>query len=208
MSAIVVTHEHGDHVRGVGPLARACGASVWMTSGSARACARVLGEVPDLRIVPGHAPFSIGDIELAPFPVPHDALEPVQFVFSDGRARLGVLTDAGCVTPHMRACLNRVGALMLECNHDRRLLENGSYPPALKQRIGGRLGHLDNEQAADLLGSLDTRRLHHVVAAHLSENNNTPMLAQAALARVLGGAPDDVAVADQDDGLDWRELIN
>jgi len=138
--------------------------------------------------------------------VPHDAREPTQFVVGDGRRRLGVLTDAGCVTPHMVEMLDGCDGLVLECNHDAEMLRNGSYPWSLKQRVGGRLGHLDNMSAASLLGQIDRRRLQHVVAAHLSEQNNTPALARAALAGVLVCQPQEVAVADQQQGFDWRQL--
>jgi phosphoribosyl 1,2-cyclic phosphodiesterase len=156
--------------------------------------------------IDSHAAFVVGDIEVRPFPVPHDAREPVQFVFSDGRSVFGLLTDTGCVTPHMIAMLSACDALMLECNHDLDLLADGNYPVALKRRIAGRFGHLDNASAADLLARIDHRRLKHVVAAHLSQENNRPELARGALASVLGCAQDWIGVADQDNGLDWRDV--
>ncbi|HTJ96754.1 MAG TPA: MBL fold metallo-hydrolase, partial [Rhodocyclaceae bacterium] len=132
--------------------------------------------------------------------------EPVQFVFSDGQHRLGVLTDLGFSTPHVIDSLTGCEALVLECNHDADMLANGNYPASLKQRIGGRFGHLDNAAAAALLGQLDTSQLQHLIAAHLSEHNNTPLLAQQALADVLGCAADWIGVADQEAGFDWRTL--
>jgi phosphoribosyl 1,2-cyclic phosphodiesterase len=138
--------------------------------------------------------------------VPHDAREPVQYVFSDGDRRLGVLTDTGCVTPHIERCLDGCDALVLECNHDSEMLRRGAYPPQLKTRIAGRLGHLDNAAAAALLATLDRRRLQHVVAAHLSEQNNCPELARAALAGALGCGSEWIGVADQETGFGWREL--
>jgi phosphoribosyl 1,2-cyclic phosphodiesterase len=143
---------------------------------------------------------------VTPFPVPHDAREPVQFVVSDGRVQFGLLTDAGHVTDCMQARLDGCHALALECNHDIDTLRRGSYPPALKERILGRYGHLDNEAAAGLLGRLDGARLQHVVAAHLSEENNTPGLARGALARALGCGPEWIGVADQTVGLEWRDI--
>ena len=106
-------------------------------------------------------------------PVPHDAREPVQFVVADGAHRVGVLTDIGVSTAHVEASLSGCDALVLECNHDLDMLENGDYPYSLKQRIAGRFGHLDNDAAARLLARLDTSRLKHIVAAHLSQQNNT-----------------------------------
>ena len=98
-----------------------------------------------------HAVFAVGDLQVQPYLVPHDAAEPVQFVFSDGARRLGVLTDAGCSTSHIEECLSGADALVLECNHDLDMLMNGPYPPGLKQRVAGRFGHLDNAAAAGLL---------------------------------------------------------
>ena len=208
ITAVVVTHEHGDHVRGVGAFARKFGVPVWMTAGTWRACRAQsgAGPLPDIRLFSSHSVFAIGDVQVEPFPVPHDAHEPAQFVFSDGARRLGVLTDTGCSTPHIECCLNACDALLLECNHDRDLLFSGDYPPSLKERVGGRLGHLDNAASAAILGRLDTSRLTHLVAAHLSEKNNTPALARWALASVLGCAESWIGIADQDRGLGWREL--
>lgn len=203
LDAIVVTHEHADHLGGVAACARRYGIEVFLTHGTLSVAA--FGDLPG-RVFDSHLPFSVGGIELRPFPVPHDAREPVQFVFSDGAGCLGVLTDAGCVTPHMVEMLSGCHALVLECNHDAELLENGSYPRHLKRRIAGRYGHLDNLAAADLLLRIDRSRLRHVVAAHLSQENNTPALATAALAAVLGCTPDWVGVADQELGCDWRDV--
>ena len=202
--AVVVTHEHSDHVGGVATLARSFGLPVWATAGTARAAG--LMEATDCRVFDSHAPFAIGDLEVLPFPVPHDAREPCQFVFGDGARRLGVLTDVGTITPHIVAMLNGCDALMLECNHDLTMLVTGEYTPRLKQRVGGRHGHLNNEQAAALLVSLDRSRLRHLVAAHLSEKNNRPELARRALAAAMNCGDEWIAVADQEQGLDWRDL--
>ncbi|MBI5784107.1 MAG: MBL fold metallo-hydrolase [Rhodocyclales bacterium] len=203
LDAILVTHEHADHVGGAAACARRYAIDVFLTHGTLGAAA--LADV-SLTVIDSHTPFAIGDIELFPFPVPHDAREPAQFVFSDGACRLGVLTDAGCVTPHMVGMLSGCAALVLECNHDAAMLAAGRYPPYLKQRIAGRYGHLDNAAAAGLLAQIDRSRLRHVVAAHLSQENNTPQLAVAALAAVLGCEPEWLAVADQDNGCDWRQV--
>jgi len=204
LSAIVVTHEHGDHINGVGALARKYDLTVWATAGT-QAVDR-LGKVADVRCFSSHQAFALGDLLVQPFPVPHDAREPCQFVFGDGQRRLGILTDVGSATPHIAAQLDGCDALMLECNHEKTLLDNGNYPPSLKRRVGGAHGHLSNAQAEDLLRRLETGRLKQIVAAHLSEKHNTPELARAALAAALGCASDWVAVADQDAGLDWREV--
>jgi len=141
-----------------------------------------------------------------PFPVPHDARQPVQYVFSDGDRRLGVLTDTGQPTRHIQAMLSGCEALVLECNHDLAMLAASTYPMWLKHRIGGQFGHLANETAAEILSGIDTSALKHLIAAHLSANNNTPELARAALASVLNCSVDWIGVADQAAGLDWRDL--
>ncbi len=148
-----------------------------------------------------HDAFAIGDLEVRPFPVPHDAREPVQFVVTDGAHRLGVLTDIGVITPCVEASLTGCDALVLECNHDLDLLAGSDYPPSLKQRIAGRFGHLHNEASAALLAALDTSRLQHVIAAHLSQQNNTPDKARAALAGALACAADWIGIADQAERL-------
>jgi phosphoribosyl 1,2-cyclic phosphodiesterase len=116
------------------------------------------------------------------------------------------LTDTGSTTTHIVEQLSGCDALMLECNHDMAMLMNGSYPESLKARVGGRFGHLSNEQAAELLVQLDTQRLQHLVAAHLSEQNNTSDLACWALSTVLNCEPGWITVAQQDSGLSWREI--
>jgi phosphoribosyl 1,2-cyclic phosphodiesterase len=148
-------------------------------------------------------PLCIGELEILPYTVPHDAREPVQFVVTSGRHRLGVLTDAGQPTAHLIAALGGCDALLLECNHDRQLLADSPYPPSLKARIGGPYGHLSNEHAAEILRALDRGRLNKVVGAHLSQQNNTPALAQAAIASVVEKEQVEVLIASQEEGFGW-----
>lgn len=205
VDAVLVTHEHSDHVAGVFACARRFHWAVMLTHGTLAAC-RSDGADARITIVGSHESFMVGDVCVHPFPVPHDAREPVQFVLADGSRRLGVVTDAGHVTAHMVAMLDACDALVLECNHDLQLLAQGSYPQALKSRIGGRWGHLDNTAAATLLSQVMGSKLRHVVAAHLSEENNTPALAQEALSTVLDCAPEWIGIATQGEGLAWRDL--
>ena len=207
LSGILVTHEHSDHIGGAFKLASRHNLAVWMTHGTFAVTSRRRGEISRVEFIDGQQPFTVGDLDIHPFPVPHDAREPVQFVFSDGRHKLGVVTDLGSSTPHVERMLTKCDALVLECNHDEGMLQRGGYPLHLKQRIAGRFGHLDNAASAALLGALDTHKLQHLIAAHLSQQNNTPVLAQSALAAVLGCAEHWVAVADQDEGFDWRTLM-
>jgi len=204
LCGILVTHEHDDHIGGVVGFARRFGLPVWVTPGTLRGLEGLFAGVDELHLLEGYAALCVGDLEVHPFPVPHDAREPAQYILGDGRRRLGVLTDTGCVTGLVTRMLSGCDALVLECNHDLDLLATGDYPPALKQRIASRYGHLDNAAAAALLAALDRTRLQHVVAAHLSQSNNRPELARSALAVALGCQPDWVTVAGQDGGLEWR----
>ena len=204
LAGIVVTHEHSDHIAGVGRLARKHKLPVWLTAGTL-AMAQDLGGVT-VQVIDSHAVFAVDNLEIQPFPVPHDAREPVQYVFGDGNRRLGVLTDVGCSTPHIETMLAGVDAMVLECNHDATMLENGPYPASLKRRVGGRFGHLENAQSAALLTKLMHDKLQYVMAAHVSRKNNTNALAQGALAQVLNCTDDDVRVACQTTGFDWITL--
>ena len=203
VDAILVTHEHADHIGGVARIAGRHDIPVHCTAGTARGFRQ---RPPVLEIISAHEPFEIGGLRIEPMPVPHDAREPCQFVFTDGAARLAILTDLGRPTPHVLASLAGCDALAIECNHDAGLLAAGPYPPALKRRVGGALGHLSNDQAAGILDRLDRGRLKHVIAVHLSETNNTPGLALDDLAGSLGCRAADLEAAGQDEGLGWRSL--
>jgi phosphoribosyl 1,2-cyclic phosphodiesterase len=206
IDAVLVTHEHGDHVAGVFRFSSRFGIPVYLTHGTHAAALRGKPSLSEVHMMDSHSVFSIGALEVHPFPVPHDAREPVQFSFSDGRHCLGVLTDTGMITQHIVDELQHCDALVLECNHDSTLLAESDYPEVLKRRISGKLGHLDNAQAASLLHRIESKKLQHIVAAHLSEQNNHPQLAAAALAAALGCTTDWVGVASQDVGFDWRQI--
>ncbi len=205
ISGILVTHEHDDHAKGAFKFAAKFNVPVWLSHGSLRMCERYMPAAPiQINIIDSHTLFSIEDIEINPYPVPHDAREPTQFTFSDGNYKLGVLTDAGSSTAHIEHVLSGCDALVLECNHDLGMLENGPYAWTLKKRVGSRLGHLDNQSAAALLAKLDNGKLKHILAAHLSAKNNTADLAKKALSQVLNCAQDWVGIAEQESGFAWR----
>lgn len=206
LSAILVTHEHSDHLAGVFSLARRYDLTVHLTHGTHASALRHTSATSRCRIIDGQDAFAIGDLEIQPYPVPHDAREPVQYRFGDGRHQLGVLTDTGVITAHIANTLRACDALVIECNHDRELLAKSRYPASLKQRVGGRYGHLANEQAAELLRQIDVSRLQHLIAAHLSQENNRPELAVWALSQALDCAEEWIQVADQQSGFDWRQV--
>ena len=208
IDAVLVTHEHDDHAGHAYAFAAQHAIPVYLTHGT-RLAQEAAGRAADgveLHAIEGEAPFELGAIRVEPFTVPHDAREPVQFVLGDGARRLGVLTDLGTPTAHVERTLSGCDALVLETNHELDLLWGGGYPRWLKERIAGPFGHLDNAASARLLGAIDGSRLKHVIAAHLSRENNRAELARAALAQALGCAGDWVGVATQDEGFGWRDL--
>jgi phosphoribosyl 1,2-cyclic phosphodiesterase len=177
VTAVLISHEHADHAHGVAKFAKRYGTPVWMTPGTASAAGRTVAN----RQFSCHRELVIEAIKVEPYPVPHDAREPCQFVFVAGGRRLGVLTDAGHVTPHMLERLSGCDALAIECNHDLESLERGPYPDSLKARVASRYGHLNNGQTIDLLKRVDHGGLQWVMGLHLSEQNNSPEHVRAAL---------------------------
>jgi phosphoribosyl 1,2-cyclic phosphodiesterase len=209
INAILVTHEHADHAGGVARLARKFQIPVMASFGTLAALVEMSpmqsGTYPT-RVVCSHTAFDVGTLRVFPYPVPHDAREPTQFVFEHAGKRLGVLTDVGTNTACIQQTLSRCDALILECNHDEHLLAHSEYPERLKRRISGDFGHLSNRAAASLLASLDRSRLIRVHAAHLSRQNNTEQLARRALSEVEGIDRVEVFLATQDDGFEWATL--
>jgi phosphoribosyl 1,2-cyclic phosphodiesterase len=205
LTAILITHEHSDHIGSALTLARRWSIPLYTSWGTALAVGADDAGV-DLHVLWGDETVEIGELGVLPYTVPHDAREPLQFVFNDGASRLGVLTDVGESTPHIGNVLGGCDALVLEFNHDLEMLATSRYPASLKARIGGSHGHLNNEAAADILAGLDRARLRHVIAAHLSQQNNTPELARAAVAAALGNAVTEIGIASQAEGFGWIAL--
>ncbi len=185
LDAILLTHEHDDHVAGAAALARRCGAPVYSTVGTRAAASTRLDGMPQLvTFAPGQR-LNICAFQVAPVIVPHDAREPCQFVITGGGKRLGLLTDLGQPTAHLAREYADLDGLMLEFNHDVRMLADSVYPRTLKLRIGGEYGHLSNPQAVALLKQIDSPSMRCVVAAHLSEKTNSPERVEALLDSVL-----------------------
>ncbi|NVK37163.1 MAG: MBL fold metallo-hydrolase [Gammaproteobacteria bacterium] len=204
LSAILITHEHSDHIKGVGPLARKYRIPVYCSHGTAQYDG--LGSIPSLKVIDSHANFEVGQLVITPVVVPHDAREPTQFVVSDGEFRVGVLTDLGSLTPHIIEQYRHCHGLLIETNHDVAMLRRGPYPPKLKVRVEGNLGHLNNEQAAHFLTQIEQKQLQFVVATHISEQNNQRELAINSISAALSCRSDWVIMADQEVGFDWCEL--
>jgi len=185
LSAIVVTHEHSDHIQGVGVLSRRFNLPVYLTAGTLAACNGRLKKVGECRVFEPGRVFAIGDFDVRPFSIPHDAADPVGFTFHQGKRKVGVATDLGFSTKLARQHLSACHLLVLESNHDPAMLASGPYPRQLQDRIRGREGHLSNADAGALLGEVLHDNLEGVVLAHLSEENNIPDLARKAAEEVL-----------------------
>lgn len=202
LDAIFITHEHGDHTGCVQTLSSQYNIPVWMSAGTASA----MGFVNDSGLLHTAADgdlIAVKGLQFSPFTVPHDAREPLQLTCTDGLAKLGVLTDLGHATAHVLEQLQGCHALMLECNHDADLLAASVYPAFLKHRVGGNYGHLANSQACSIASAVLHNGLKHVVAAHLSQQNNLPELVKTCLAQALSCNADDILVATQQDGCQW-----
>jgi phosphoribosyl 1,2-cyclic phosphodiesterase len=210
LSAILVSHEHVDHIRGVAILSRQAGVPVYANPATYRAAGPALDRLVAYREFSTGSPFTLQDLCIHPFAVSHDTAEPVGFVITDDRATLGYCTDTGMVSRLMAHRLAGCHGLILECNHDPDLLANSPYPPYLKQRVRSRQGHLANQEAAAFLASLMHHQLQHVTLAHLSEANNRPHIARDTVEKALSGLtlPDKfhLAVAAQHEPGNWVRL--
>lgn len=218
IDAIFITHEHSDHIGCAPQLAARYGIPVWASSGTHAAMQdmrlKLRAKQPThSQLEPGFealvciasdaCPIDVGDLQLNPFTVPHDAREPLQLTCSDGNVKLGILTDLGHASRHVIDSIANCNALLLESNHDEEMLRNSKYPAFLKARVGGDYGHLSNTQAAQILSATMHDKLRHVSAAHLSQQNNHPSLAQNALAEVMGCMPTEIFAACPETGTPW-----
>jgi phosphoribosyl 1,2-cyclic phosphodiesterase len=204
LTAIIVTHEHSDHWKGIGALSAKYNIPVYLSAGSLKAKEIQSGEAL-FNCIDSHKDFYVGDVCIKPVPVPHDAREPIQYILSNGKVQLGILTDLGHFTPHVVSSYSKCDALLLECNYDDDMLLDGPYPRFLKDRVSGMFGHLSNRQAADLLLALDLSRLKTLVIGHISAKNNDVSLIKAAIEPLCG---EDIVLsfADQESGSPWMEI--
>ena len=203
LAAVLVTHEHTDHCSGVGRLSRRYKLPVFMSHGTY--ASERCSDVHSLTIIRSETVFSIGSVQVTPVAVPHDSREPCQYVFAAAGKRFGVLTDLGSITALVTEQYRNCEGLLLECNHDAEMLQEGPYPMSLKRRVAGDWGHLNNEQAAEFLGQIAGSHLQQVVIAHISEKNNAKERAMAALERHYKHC-ETLLWATQDEGFDWIKL--
>lgn len=197
LKAIIITHEHTDHVKGAGVLSRRFDIPVYITKQTYQACTS-LGKIADLRFFECGTSFEVSSVTVNPFSISHDARDPAGLTLSHNTQKIGIATDLGVVTNLVRSHLREANLLYLESNHDPHMLINGTYPWHLKQRIKSRTGHLSNADARDLVGELAHAGLRHVILAHLSEENNQPEKAAAEVAKGLNGTGISLAVAGPD----------
>ncbi|MCI8511170.1 MAG: MBL fold metallo-hydrolase [Lachnospiraceae bacterium] len=181
VSAVCITHEHSDHIRGLGVLARKYGLPVYATAGTIREIlqTKALGELPGelFHEVLPDAELLVGDVTITPFHIDHDASDPVAYRLRAGNKSLAVATDLGHFNQYTIDHLLDLDAVLLEANHDLRMLETGPYPWYLKRRIMGDFGHLSNENAGRLINYIAGDKLRHILLGHLSKENNLPELA-------------------------------
>ncbi|MBL0713366.1 MAG: MBL fold metallo-hydrolase [Desulfosarcina sp.] len=198
LTAILVTHEHSDHIRGVGVLARRFNLPVYMTAPTHQASREIIGRLPACHYFQPGTDFTLANFRVHPFALSHDAVDPVGFTFSHNGSRIGMATDLGIATGLVEERLRGCDLLFVEANHDTDMLAAGPYPWHLKQRIRSRHGHLSNTETGTLLRKLAHRNLRQIVLGHLSETNNSPQVAYKTVQEALAAFPIPITTATQD----------
>ena len=203
ISSILVTHEHSDHIKGVGPLARRYHIPVYMTEGTYRS--RDIGVIEHLKLISDYEGFFVGEFDIRPIAVPHDAREPSQFVIKCRTNVLGILTDLGCVTSHIIESYRECTAILIEANHDLTMLANGPYPPSLRARVASDWGHLNNQQTLACLKEIGIADKHAIVIGHVSQKNNSPDAVKSVFDEAFG-FDNKFIYACQEEGFGWISL--
>lgn len=207
LAAVLVTHEHGDHVQGLGVLARKIPVPIYMTEGTRQNLPGTLGDLGDVRVFEAGEGLCVGDMSVQSFSVSHDAADPVGFTVRAEGAQFGLATDLGHASNLVRMRLAGSHALVIESNYCPDMLRNGHYPPQIQQRIRGRQGHLSNEDMCSLLHSLLHDHLQHVILVHISEKNNTPDLVERRVRGVLKSHRAEMFLATQDAPTPLFEIV-
>jgi phosphoribosyl 1,2-cyclic phosphodiesterase len=197
LDAIVVSHEHSDHIHGVGVLSRRFDLPVFINKQTCRAACSHIGKVKNIVNFESGTSFALNSLKIHPFSISHDAEDPVAFTINRNKTKIGIATDLGIATSMVKEHLKDCSLLVLEANHDKDMLINGPYPWELKQRIKNRTGHLSNEESKKLLMEVCNDRLQHVILAHMSETNNTPEKALSIIGPALANKNSRISVAAQ-----------
>ena len=205
IDGIFITHEHGDHIRSASKFARTYEIPLFMTHGSFYASRDNFKKIKSLSFLRSDKIQTLNGFKILPFSVPHDAREPVALVFQDLKHRLGILTDAGSITPHITKTLSKLDGLILEFNYEPNMLKKSKYPSILKKRISSQFGHLSYNAATNLLKEIYHEKMQVIVAAHLSQKNNTPELVDCILNRVLRDSVK-IVIAGQSEPTGWINL--
>ena len=199
LDAIIVSHEHTDHIQGVGVLSRRFNLPVYISSKTEKAAVSQLGNVRVIKNFKCGSTFMIKDLSIHPFSISHDAEDPSGFTVNQNGTKIGLATDLGIATSMVKEHLKGCSLLILEANHDEDMLLNGPYPWPVKQRIKSRTGHLSNEASKNLLKEVQHDRLKYVILAHLSKTNNTPQKALSEVGRAITDCHAQLDVATQDE---------
>ena len=205
ISAILLTHEHEDHIKGAFSLANKFQIPIYLSYGTYQMCQKKINDRYQINfeLIRNFDSFMIENVLVSPIPVPHDAREPCQFRFDCQDKSIAIITDLGKITKHVVEKLSKVNLLVLEFNHDEKMLNSSDYPDSLKKRINGHYGHLENKESLKLLESINHLDLQWVIAAHLSEKNNHIALVKKMIFEIVDKKNSNVGIIDQELGLEW-----
>ena len=208
LNAILLTHEHEDHIKGAFSFSNKYKVPIHLSHGTFKMCKKRINDKYDINfnIISGSKSFMINDIEVTPIPVPHDAREPFQFMFESNFKSIAIITDLGFITKHLIKTLKEINALVIEFNHDKNMLIDSDYPQSLKDRVSGMYGHLENMESIKLLKSINCKSIKWIAAAHLSEKNNDKKLVKQLIADATLKGDESIKVIDQMNGIDWLNI--
>ena len=208
INAILLTHEHEDHVKGAFSLSNKYELPIYLTHGTYRMCEKRNKSSfnIDFKFIVNKKIFNINNLSITPITVPHDAREPVQFKFVTKESNFAIITDLGFGSEYLLRSISNLNSIVIECNHEDTMLNESDYPESLKNRIGSKYGHLNNKEAARILQSIKKNNLNFIGAAHLSEKNNDPNLVKRDLSSAVSKDESFIKIIDQDDGLNWTTV--
>tara|TARA_B110000967_G_C18852339_1_gene545312 strand:- start:753 stop:1523 length:771 start_codon:yes stop_codon:yes gene_type:complete len=208
LNAIILTHEHEDHIKGAFSFSNKYKIPIYLSYGTLKMCKKRINDNYDINfnIIKDAQPFMINDVQVTPIPVPHDAREPFQYKFESNLKSLAIITDLGFITNYLIESLKEIKALVIEFNHDKNMLINSDYPQSLKDRVSGMYGHLENMESIKLLKAINYRDIKWIAAAHLSEKNNNENLVKQLISDATQKDKECIKIIDQINGIDWLKV--